>query len=64
MTQLGNFHNIISRSAYRLHVLVFCIRLYNFPFLANPCHFLGELFSVQNEALHESLDYGNLVKVP
>ena len=59
MTQLGNLHNIILRSAYRLHVLVFHICLYKFPFFANPSHFLGEL-RFQNDALNESLDYGNL----
>ena len=61
MTQLDNLHNIISRSADRLHVLVFHICLYNFSFFANHSHFLGEL-RFQNDPLHESLDHGNLTK--
>ena len=59
MTQLGNLHNKILRSAYRLHVLVFHICFYKFPFSANRRHFLGKL-RFQNDTLNESLDYGNL----
>ena len=63
INQSGNLHNIILRPAYRLHVLVFHICLYKFPYFANHSHYLGE-FRFQNDALNESLDYGNLIKVP
>ena len=63
MTQLGNLHKLIWRSAYQLYVLLFKICLYNFPFFANHSYFLGEI-RFQNDALHGSLDYENLLKVP
>ena len=60
---LDDLYNIISRSAYRLHVLMFHICLYNFLFFANHSQFLGEL-RFENNALLESLDHGNVVKLP
>ena len=58
VTHLSNLLNIISPSTYRLHVLVFNICLYNFPFFGQSQSFSGEL-RFQNDALYESLDYGN-----
>ena len=63
MTQLGNLHKIIWRFAYQLYVLLFKICLYNFPFFTNHSYFLVEI-RFQNDALHGSLDYENLLKVP